>query len=47
MPNLDVQYKMKNNEFKRVGFKNHMCYHFDDIIELENFDLDSLLMTLI
>ena len=22
------------------------CYHFDDIIELENFDLDNLLMIL-
>ena len=30
---------MENNEFK-----NRMCYYFDDIIKLEDFDLDDILI---
>ena len=33
---------MENNELKKVRIKNHMCYYFNDIIKLENFDLDSI-----
>ena len=29
---------MKINEFKKVHIKNRMCYYFDDIIKLEDFD---------
>ena len=35
---------MKNNEFKKVGIKNHTCYYFNDIIKLEDFDLDNILI---
>ena len=29
---------MENNEVKKVRIKNRMCYYFDDIIKLEEFD---------
>ena len=35
---------MGNNEFKRVRIKNRTCYCFDDIIKLEYFDLDNILI---
>ena len=35
---------MKNNELKKVCIKNHVCYYFDDIIKLEDFDLDNTLI---
>ena len=35
---------MENNEFKKVRIKNRTCYYFDDIIKLEDFDLDSILI---
>ena len=35
---------MENNEFKKVCIKNHMCYYFDEIIKLEDFDLDNILI---
>ena len=35
---------MKKNEFKEVRSKNHTCYYFDDIIELEDFDIDNILI---
>ena len=38
-----VQYKMENNEFKKVQIKNRTCYYFNDIIKLEDFDLDNFL----
>ena len=44
MQNKNVQYKMKNNEFKTVRIKNRTCYYFDDIIRLEDFDLDNILI---
>ena len=31
---------MKNNKFNKVRIKNRMCYYFDDIIKLENFDIN-------
>ena len=34
----------KINEFKKVCIKNCMCYYFDSIIELEDFDIDNLLI---
>ena len=43
MQNQKVQYKMENNEFKKVHIKNRTCYYFDDIIKLEDFDLDNIL----
>ena len=35
---------MKNNEFKKVCIKNCTCYYIDDIIKLEVFDLDNILI---
>ena len=35
---------MENNELKKVRIKNGTCYYFDDIIKLEDFDLDSILI---
>ena len=33
-----------NKEFKKVRIKNHTCYYFDDIIKLEYFDIDNILI---
>ena len=35
---------MENTEFKKVRIKNRTCYYFDDIIKLEDFDLDNILI---
>ena len=35
---------MENNEIKKVHVKNSMCYCFDDIIKLEDFDPDDILV---
>ena len=35
---------MENNEFGKVCVKNHMCWCFDEILRLENFDLDNFLI---
>ena len=35
---------MENNEFKNFRIKSRTCYYFDDIIKLEDFDLDNILI---
>ena len=35
---------MENNEFKKVCIKNRTCYCFDDIIKLQDFDIDNILI---
>ena len=35
---------MDNNEFKKVRIKNCTCYYFDNIIKLEDFDIDNILL---
>ena len=35
---------MEINEFNIVHIKNRTCYYFDEIIKLEDFDLDNILM---
>ena len=35
---------MENNEFKIIRIKHCTCYYFDDIIKLEDFDLDNILI---
>ena len=35
---------MENNEIKIVCIKNRTCFYFDDIIKLEDFDLDNILI---
>ena len=33
-----------NNELKEIDFKNRTCYYFDDIIKIEDFDPDNILI---
>ena len=40
----DIQNKMENNKFKRFRIKNRTCYYFDNIIKLEDFDIDNILI---
>ena len=35
---------MENNEFKKVSIKNCTYYCLDDIIKLEDFDSDNILL---
>ena len=35
---------MENNEFKKGRNRNHTCYYFDDLIKLEDFDFDNILI---
>ena len=35
---------MESNELKKVCIENRTCYYFDDILELEDFDLDNILI---
>ena len=44
MQNKKVYYKMENNEFKKGRNRNHTCYYFDDLIKLEDFDFDNILI---
>ena len=34
---------MENNELKKISTENSTCCYFDDIIELEDFNLDNIL----
>ena len=33
-----------NNELKEIDIKNRTCYYFDDIIKIEDFYLDNILI---
>ena len=44
MQNKKEQYKMENNELKKVHIKNRICHYFDDIIKLEDFNLGNILI---
>ena len=35
---------MEQKEFKKIRIKNHTCYYSDDIIILEHFDIDNILI---
>ena len=35
---------MENDKFKKVRIKNCTCYYFDNIIKLEDFDIDNILI---
>ena len=35
---------MENKEFKKVRIKNRTCYYFSDIIRLEDFEFDNILI---
>ena len=32
------------NELKEIDIKNCTCYYFDDIIKIESFDTDNILI---
>ena len=32
----------KNYKLKEIHIKNCMCYYFNDIIKIEDFDLDNI-----
>ena len=36
--------KIENHELKEVSIKNRTCYYFDDIIKIEDFDFDNILL---
>ena len=44
MQNKKVQCKKENNDLKKVRIKHCMCYYFDGIIELEDFEIDNILI---
>ena len=31
-----------NNKVKDISIKNRMCYFFNDVISIENFDVDNV-----
>ena len=33
-----------NNELNKIDIKNHTCYHFDYIININDLDLDNILL---
>ena len=35
---------MENNELNKVCIKNHMCYYFDGINKIEDFDFGNILL---
>ena len=35
---------MENNELKKVCVKNRTCNYFNDLIKLEDFDIDNILI---
>ena len=35
---------MENNELKKVCIKNRTCNYFNDLIKLEDFDIDNILI---
>ena len=44
MQNKKVCYKVENNEFKKSWYSKSYEYYLSDIIELEDFDLDNILI---
>ena len=34
----------RNDELKQINIKNCACYYFDDIIKIEDFDIDNILI---
>ena len=35
---------MESNKLKEVDIEYHRCYYFDDIINVEDFDFDNILI---
>ena len=34
----------RNDKLNKIDISNRTCYYFDDLIEIENFDLDHVLI---
>ena len=34
----------RNDELKQINIKNGTCYYFDDILKIEDFDIDNILI---
>ena len=34
----------RNDELKQINIKNCACYYFDDILKIEDFDIDNILI---
>ena len=34
----------RNDELKKINIKNCACYYFDDILKIEDFDIDNILI---
>ena len=35
---------MENTKLKKVTIKNRTCYDFDDIVKIEDFEFDNILL---
>ena len=33
-----------NDQLKEIDFRNRTCYYFDDIVKIEYFDFDNILI---
>ena len=44
MQKRKAQYNMENNEFKKICVKSRTSHYFSNIIKLEDFDLDNILI---
>ena len=42
MQNKKAQYKMENNQLKKVCIKNRTYCYYDDIVTLEDFNLENV-----
>ena len=42
MQNAGENKKALNNEIKKLRIKNRLCYNFNGIIKLDDFDLDNV-----
>ena len=40
----NIKWKIMIYELKKIQIKNRTCYYFDDIINLEDFDFDNILI---
>ena len=36
--------KESNDKLKEINIKNYMCYYFNNIIKIEDFDLENILI---
>ena len=39
-----MYYKYRSNELTEINIENCMCFYFNDIIKIEDFNLDNVLI---